>query len=916
MSSIIKLSPLDKEGVRFDRPSHEVAWQKLTNCLFKDGSIVPRPGFQPVYDIGSADFPSLELTPLVYIGQIRNPGSSASGRESVSYSVETVRPDASSDIVAGWTNDHTTLDETPPNGTDFIFTSTTGAIKGIEFGAATFGAEEFIIGFVLRGRARTIEPNSIAELTFYLYENPTLIQIGDPVLIWATTGEADPWVEFAIPVASHPAGGAAVACEPFYTGNFNDKVFAVKLSSTQVAQYEALEADANGTYSQWKDASDSGTAVFGDVAGALSTLVVGTAVNTTTNHHMVPASSGSGTGNKQSFGFSIAQTYTTLSSVRFVGHMVKGDPAEPVMELYWRSAGGTETLVSTARGKVGSSYLSIDSDYLLTNPGGGAWSQTDFDAGEFFIKCIVGGVGTVLTHVGVEVRGITNAPSRVEIDYLALDISSGTEAVPGNGIPDYSRLFSSARNHYRVDADGTIAVTDVTNSVAVTTASHIPLDSAILYGQVYLVNGKDATRVYPNGSDVYTSLTANGAGGGLLTGRTVASFGNRILYGWVTDVASVTPERIAYSKFNDGSTHNHVSAGDFDLLDTPGGVVKLIQLNEDILVALKEEGVYNIIKTGQAAFPFRRDVIDPETGCVAALTAKRVTLKDGSPAVLFLGENPSKGGINVFMFNGSQVVPVGNPIVRKLEEDTNKPVLMFSFAEVDPITGTYWLFVAEGCENLLPNSAWIMDINSLSWTRAEFPFFVSCAGQWNLLADVNTTNTSGIRSLRGERNFIIGTSSNMPFNPVYSSPADILKVGDTSGLAFTDAGNLRKPFISIIETGDLVRPNDVQIASYRLHMEFTLKYYTLRVAVSSSIDGGETFNTEIEKTIGTDVNFDIGEKVYSYLDLTPSHSHITRYRIEIGPDDSDTLFQSPFPFHAPWQLDDLRIELVETANGA
>ena len=38
--SVIKLSPLDKEGVRFDRPSHEVVWQKLTNILFKDGSLV------------------------------------------------------------------------------------------------------------------------------------------------------------------------------------------------------------------------------------------------------------------------------------------------------------------------------------------------------------------------------------------------------------------------------------------------------------------------------------------------------------------------------------------------------------------------------------------------------------------------------------------------------------------------------------------------------------------------------------------------------------------------------------------------------------------------------------------------------------------------------------------------------------
>ena len=910
--AIIKLAPLDKEGVRFDRPSNEVVWTKLTNAMFKEGSLVPRPGFGPLYDAGAdeLDTLALELKSIVYIGQVRNPGSTVTGRESFTVGTETVRPDANTTIVAGWTGTFADIDDVVPDSITTIHTATTGAKISVGF-AAMGTAWDGIYGAILRGRAKVDEPNTYGTLEFFINNSASL----GTLTVAGVGAESDPWVEFAFPLAGYPDDYPSLACTQFADGNFDTTTIQVELDSTQLFEAEVVAPDANGTYSQWKDASDSGTAAFGDVDDYFD--LIQNLIPDGTLHYMVPASSGSGNGNKQSFGFtSNAVTFSSVARVKFGAYFSKPESVTPSFSLYWRSAGGTETLVTTVTGKIGSTGMAIESS-MTTNPGGGAWTQADFNAGEFFIQGGIGtGSGTVLSHVGAGLEGISSGAAEVHVDYLAIDICGFTSSVSGTGLPDYTRLLSYQPAHIRLSGDGPAGVgfTNVTNSVGFTHPPNIPVDNAVLYGQVYLVNGKDATRTYPTAGNVYTSLTANGAAGNLLTGRTVAAHGNRILYGWVKDNTTITPERIAYSKFNDGSTHNHVSAGDFDLLDTPGGVVKLIPLNEDVLAGLKEEGIYNLIKTGQAAFPYRRDVIDPETGCIAKMTAKRVVLKDGSSAIIFLGENPSKGGVNVFLFDGGQVVPVGNPIAKKLREDANQLVLPFAFAEVDPVSGTYWLFIAENCQDLMPRAAWVLDINSLSWTRAEFPFYISAAGQWNITPTAISSSV-GARPLRGIRSMILGSQYLLPYEARYNTAVDVLKGSGTVDTPYGANGDYLKAFTVTLETGDLVRPNDIQIASYRLHMALTLKAIKLRMVVSSSVDGGKNFNTEQEYTIGTDTDFDLDEKQYVYLDLTPSHASQVRYKMEIGPDTTSTFMNGLGPI-SPWQIDDIRIDLKETASGA
>ena len=97
-----QLTPLDDQGVRSNRPSHEVKWRNLTNIIPRDGELRRRPGLNKVLGHDSLDLPTGQHGTVVAIGEIHNPGSSAEGRSGFEYASETIRPDAT-DSNSGWT---------------------------------------------------------------------------------------------------------------------------------------------------------------------------------------------------------------------------------------------------------------------------------------------------------------------------------------------------------------------------------------------------------------------------------------------------------------------------------------------------------------------------------------------------------------------------------------------------------------------------------------------------------------------------------------------------------------------------------------------------------------------------------------------------------------------------------------------
>lgn len=181
------LSPLDSAGLADHRPEREVKWTKLQNVVFKEGGIARRPGLRfPTWysggQIHDTDLPSVERGYPVAIMEITNPGDTATGREGFAWITETILPDSNTQLVAGWSNDYTEIDETPPDGVAWMSSSTDGAQEIIGFGNVS---EDFdaVSHLVIRGRACTTGPAEPQTLNIYARVSSTNYLIGS-IIIW------------------------------------------------------------------------------------------------------------------------------------------------------------------------------------------------------------------------------------------------------------------------------------------------------------------------------------------------------------------------------------------------------------------------------------------------------------------------------------------------------------------------------------------------------------------------------------------------------------------------------------------------------------------------------------------------------------------------------------------------------------
>ena len=896
---LINLNPIDSEGIRLDRPAHEVRWRKLTNVVFRDGSLVNRPGFEEFGDDSPVDMSSLPVEPAPVIGimEVHNPGSSITGRESWAYSTEIIRPDGSSDVVAGWTGDHTALDETPPGG-DVISTSTAGAQKALTFANAS-GTYDVVAGYLIRIRARNTIQGGFSTIKLYSRSGGVNYAIPDGTLnVYAyEAAETADWNEFAIPVHINPVDGAHLV-----SGDITALSLVVEFVSGSAGLAEIVVPAGNGNYTQFDDATDGGSATY-------------------TDYDLTPFEDYDNNGAKSDTADE-KQSWTlpasfdgTFNTVTLVTLQVWLGASLGEHEVTWFYRTGstdydidTESFYPTGPVVLDTHGLASASITLTssTNPAtAAAWTQAELDGGEFGLKNDTGKV-IILKSVGMIVEGTTTGQG-VQVDTVSVE-PMGMNITAGSGFA-YDRLISSNQSHLRADgAVGPFIFTDVTNSVAMSASpSFVPTDHAILYGQVYEVNGNNPTRRYPNGSNVFEALSANNADDATpLTGRTVAAFADRILYGWLKDNATITPERVAYSQEFNGGTHSDTSAGDFDIIDTPGGIVKILALNESIAFCGKEVGIYALRRTGNSSFPIIVDPIDYETRCVAMASVKRVVTAEGRVLILFLGWNPSLG-FSVFSFDGTSVTPVGAPIAPALRDDANHEFLRWAFAGIDPDSGTYWLMFAEG-DDLRVDSGYAMYVRSGAWTRIELPFPIFSMGNWTV-PTLKAEDAGTVKLVDGKPTLVLGGQNNIPYithlfnydslKPPEEQPGE----EDFGGVQTGSAGKVKKFYTAEMETGDirLAAPvGEVQIVPYRLHVEYT-NFGPFRVLVKASEDGGINYSTANEYMLGA-LPAD-GSRYHAILDLGPHNAHLVRFNLTIVPagDNTDEL-------PTRWQIDSISIQ--------
>lgn len=938
MSQRIPLGPIDAEGVRYDRPANQVRWTELVNVVFHDGKIVTRPGFITWNGAGGNDLGSVQPYPIVSIHEIFNPGNSATGRESYTPAGENLVPDGSSDIVAGWTasdagTKHEAVDEGTPDAAEWITATTLGSSAQFTFGNPAT-AFKVVTGVVFHIRARIDAAGNYAKLNFYYRSGGTNYAIGSEYVTVRTDQETDDWQDIFVSLSHNPASNV-----PMNLSFLQGLNLVVELDSSEAGAVEILTPDGDGATTGWSDYTDDSTAVYTNCQGTVTFLhYYGTPTGLPSANWMYSKTANA----VQLFTFtSSAVTWDAITNVRVHGYARHKDLAyESFFDIVYSDgdtgASGDEYTLSNFSIDVGEPGRGFAID-VPTNPDDdAAWAAADINNGSFGIKFLRGSQIN-LGSFGLWINGTVSGATEVQVDTINAYVSGFTTSALGDGLIDKIRLFSSSLNHFRNDDDTTFpTITDVTNSVPLnSTGVGWPVQHAVLYGQVYLVNGVDPTVYYPDGSNTYSELSTNNADGAtVLTGRAIAAFAGRIFYGWVMDNGTVTPERVAYSQIRDGSTHNHISAGDFDLLDTPGGVVALIPLDETLMAALKEKGIYTIRHTGNATIPFIRDVVDFQTSCLGSKTAVRVQRPDGSPVVLFLGENPTDG-LNVYAFDGNKVMPVGNQIAEKLREDMNRhAALITAHAAMDPRTNTYWLFIPEDTDGF-PQQAWVMSLVTGEWTRAEFPWDVYCSGNWHLPDLVYLGDSASQEVIGGIERLMLGAGRNAtPLAGVDFRAVDEIghPSSDNSVLTnpevrddFTQGGRSRSVYTAKMTTGDLVKPGDMDSVSYRIDILWKSVAVGLRVSVDVSEDGGNSWNTAIVTYLDqpTDVDATLPPLVdgwqHSHLDLTPTSAPVVRYRIQIGDasptyDGSTAMSVNTLAQEMPFEIGDMWLTIESGAD--
>ncbi len=879
----IDLSPLDSEGLRADRPSYARKWSTLTNVIFRDGRLRPRPGLRELWDWRDQNYPSVARGVPLAIAEIWNAGSTAGNRAGATHDSETLTPNGTTTVVAGWTGTHADIDETAPDsGTTKMLTSTAGAQAAIDF-TNTSNSPDVIPGVVILVRARATVNAARAVMKFYWRRGGANYLVHTQDVPANLQIETDDWYTFAFEITRDPFDGVTKLTKTLV----DSLQIVMEFTGGETFVYEvAYLFDADGNYTQWLDADDGGTASFGDI---LSTPAWAESNALDTNHGIKP---GTTSGSKQSW--SMPTLATTFASVTNLDFWIWGQaPSKSKrLRLFFRT-GGTDYTIADFEIKVLTGTTSFFQKLVqsTTNPAtSSAWTGAQVSNGEFGVQDLDTG-----THsLGFKILGITPivqgtvTGTGVEVDWMSARVLE-TSTAGAEGIPGKTRLWITDKFMARLDDDALQTITDVTNSVAMTEPPHVPIDWTILYGQLYAVNGDQATRRYPNGSNLFEALTTNNADGATaITGKTVTAFADRILYGWVKDNASVIPERVAFSKFQDGGTHNHVSAGDFDLLLTPGGVLKLLPLSEDLCIAYKQRGIYNLRRSGSDVAPIIPDLIDPFTELKAPRTVVAALTPTGTQIHLFLGTNPSSG-LNVYAFDGSKVTPIGDGIQRFLQDEVNKDGMGNAFAVADPQEGLYYLFLPFG-NDMFADGGFIYHLRSGAWTRFTTPWTVNAAGWWTIPALVeNGSFYADTPAIDGPTRTMIGQLGGrlvtMDFNAAFDAEFPPSRTA-TDPEVFTsdgnnDTGESRKAFTATVETGDprpSAHPGD-QASSYRLHIVENC-HAPVTISATASGDGGVTESTAVEGVIGS--LSDTAAYTHSAIDLNGTYSHRPRVKLQLG----------------------------------
>jgi len=890
--------PLDAEGLNHARPADQVLWRKLTNVVMRSGFIETRPGLVAVgprfQDLTNLPGPIVNLEEVVQWQNIRNDfdatGSAVGGGIGTGEPNEKLKP--TSDTGGSWTGTFADIDDDPPNNgsTKLVSTLKNDVVK-LGFLNPT-NAYDIIDGVFIAFRARS--PNGGLNAIELAYGGrattgagvsttpdadklATLIVSNGPYTDDNTEGSEPGWMDYFIPVPVPDPNGNT----PFWNqqaldalsldivvriGTFGHITF-VKPASTGTDN--DFLPTAGETWKRGATLPDAPVSFYGDQA----TFVTGS------------------TGDRISLvmdGLPSSTVFNSIDNIDVRFALIPDDENPTTALLYHRGTDGVRrTVLSATRVK----YIWIPTDpevdadiaahhilssgLITINPEtNNAWTVQELKNGvEFGVEIVIGKARMTAGEVWVHGQASSDV---VEIDNVSV-IVFGQEIVDGGTGGDGSSDSSSGDvttqimgrvmattygwqrlvNEYADGSDTIAPLEDISAGVGFPERNIQPLESAIFFNRIYYQNGSEPPFYY--GGKVIAQL-----GSSTPIGQSIWTFGQRLMQCDITEtVAGVTTrhvKRVAFSGIVGPNEWQARDSGSFDLTDGgEGRARKGLALSSQMAAVYLDKGIYNLRWTGDSAAPFSPRLQDPDTGIIAPATCKPILDAGGSTIHMFFGKGPQ--GVNVYAYDGSQAHVVGGPIKDELNRLYRAGRAEQAFAIVEPRLNLYLLFLPETGQHWA-KQAWVFSIDSNAWTRWEFPFSMTAAGQWTLFGTTIPALNPIVDSISGVKSVVLGTSVGIPYKFDFHQATDhVVPRTDADDRPLADfydpdaaAGAQEELGIEWdIQTGDLViSQNDIirQTAIKRLWITYEDQGY-VNVEFSESINGGLSFVNATNVLLGT-----------------------------------------------------------------
>ena len=229
--------------------------------------------------------------------------------------------------------------------------------------------------------------------------------------------------------------------------------------------------------------------------------------------------------------------------------------------------------------------------------------------------------------------------------------------------------------------------------------------TAVGENHFFFARGEEIFQWNGNALSAYDVITPTS--GTVPKARFLAYFNNRLIAGFVQEGGNTFANRIRWSQNGDFTKWDDtvgLGAGFLDFMDVDELEIRGMLPLQNVLVVYTKFAIINVFPTGSLDPTFGASVAVRGTGLNAPYT-----LVSNGQRHFYLGYDR-----NVYSWDGTQLVAIGNPILEELRAFTIPGNMDLYTAGLSRNRQEYWLIVED-------NNVFIYDYERDYWTRDSFP---------------------------------------------------------------------------------------------------------------------------------------------------------------------------------------------------